>query len=256
MCKQGYTIFSLIVLLISCDTKVKNNTKSSIPEAKNNIINSIKKDTVTPIKETIISEIEAKLIKHGLVDIQTVDSTLNIDVRYSTVNNFVGIDLYGDLNKVFLQPDVAKKLRVAQQLLKEKDSTLSLLIFDGVRPLSIQQLMWDTLKLPIHEKTKFLSNPKNHSIHNYGAAIDLTICNYLNTELNMGTPYDYIGKEAYPRMENYFLETGYLTKENIENRKLLREIMKKSGFTSISSEWWHFNSCSRNEAKEKYKIVE
>lgn len=256
MHKYCYIIFILIALLISCDTKVKNNTQNKVATPKNKPIIIIKKDTVAPKEDTIISHIETKLIKHGLVNIQTIDSTLKIDLRYSTTNNFVGIDLYEDLNKVYVQPDVAEKLKIAQKLLKENDSTLSLLIFDGVRPLSIQQLMWDTLKLPIHEKTKFLSNPKNHSIHNYGAAVDLTICNEFNIELNMGTPYDYIGKEAYPRMESHFLETGYLIQENIDNRKLLREVMKKAGFSSITTEWWHFNSCSRNKAKEKYKIIE
>jgi D-alanyl-D-alanine dipeptidase len=143
---------------------------------------------------------------------------------------------------------------MAQQYIKEIDSSLSLLIFDCVRPHHIQQLMWDTLKMPINEKTKFLSNPKNHSIHNYGAAVDLTISKN-SLELNMGTPYDYIGKEAYPRMESHFLSTGYLTSKHIANRKLLRKVMKHAGFTNITTEWWHFNSCSRSEAKRKYKLI-
>lgn len=253
MHKKWHITLIFISLLFSCDTNVKNNPQPKTPSVKIDTILPIKTDTIKPI---IISEIEQKLISQGLVDIQTIDTSIKIDLRYSTPNNFVGIDLYGDLNKVYLQPDVAQKLKIAQTLLKEKDSTLSLLVFDGVRPLHIQQLMWDTLKMPINEKTKFLSNPKNHSVHNYGAAVDLSICNNLDIELNMGTPYDYIGKEAYPRMESHFLETGYLTPQNVDNRKLLREIMKQAGFTSITTEWWHFNSCSRNEAKERYKIIE
>lgn len=256
MLKYCYIIIILYTFfIVSCDTKVSNNKNKTIT-SKNKTTSIVKKDTTIAKKAPKTSEIEQKLITHGLVNIQEVDTSLKIDLRYSTPNNFVGIDLYGDLNKVYLQPDVAEKLKTAQKLLKEKDSSLSLLVFDGVRPLSIQQLMWDTLKMPINEKTKFLSNPKNHSIHNYGAAVDLSICNEFGFELNMGTPYDYIGKEAYPRMESHFLETGYLTQENINNRKLLREVMKKSGFTSISTEWWHYNSCSRKEAKEKYTIVE
>jgi D-alanyl-D-alanine dipeptidase len=241
-------ITTFFCILIACNTNVKKYPQ----EDKEPILNI---DTIAIIPTpVIISEIEKSLIKEGLVDIQQIDSTIQIDLRYSSVNNFVGIDLYGDLSKVYMQPDVASKIVMAQQYLKEIDSSLSLLIFDCVRPHNIQQLMWDTLKMPINEKTKFLSNPKNHSIHNYGAAVDLTIAKS-NIELDMGTPYDYIGKEAYPRMESHYLSTGYLTSKHIANRKLLRKTMKLAGFTNITTEWWHFNSCSRSEAKRKYKLI-
>jgi len=72
----------------------------------------------------------------------------------------------------------------------------------------------------------------------------------------MATSYDFIGKLAYPRLENKFLKQGKLNKKQIENRLLLRETMKKAGFFPIQTEWWHFNSCTRAEAKKKYKIVE
>lgn len=200
--------------------------------------------------------IELSLIKQGLIDIQKVDPTIQIDLRYSTPNNFVGIDLYGDLEKVYAQPDVAEKLKLAQSLLKKEDSTLSLLVFDAVRPLHIQQLMWDTLKMPFEEKTKFLSNPINRSVHNYGAAVDLSIITNKGEELDMGTPYDYIGKLGFPRLEQQFLQSGELSQEQVNNRLLLRKVMTDAGFRQLQTEWWHYNSCPRLEAKEKYKLIE
>ena len=31
--------------------------------------------------------------------------------------------------------------------------------------------------------------------------------------------------------------------------------MESQQFKNIATEWWHFNACSRNEAKQKYTIL-
>jgi D-alanyl-D-alanine dipeptidase len=116
--------------------------------------------------------------------------------------------------------------------------------------------MWDTVDIPINERGKFVSNPKNGSLHNYGAAVDLTIAKLSGEELDMGTPYDDASKLSYPEMEAAYLQKGELTNEQIANRILLRAVLSKGGFWNIQTEWWHFNSCNREQAKEKYKIVE
>ena len=54
---------------------------------------------------------------------------------------------------------------------------------------------------------------------------------------------------------NFFLNKGLLTEKHIKNRQILRKVMNYQQFKNIPSEWWHFNACSRNEAKKKYKIV-
>ncbi len=166
------------------------------------------------------------------------------------------MDMYGDYNKAYLQKEVALKLQSAQRFLKEENEHFSLLVYDATRPRHVQQMMWDSLKMPINEKTKFVSNPKNGSLHNYGAAVDLTIQNEKGDILDMGTPYDFIGKLAYPRMEQILLKEGKITQEIINNRILLRKVMRKAGFYGIATEWWHFNSCTRKKAKELYEIVE
>ena len=110
--------------------------------------------------------------------------------------------------------------------------------------------------MPNSEKGKFVSNPKNASIHNFGAAVDLTIAKTNGEPLDMGTEFDHIGELAYPTMEYFFLKDGQLNQQQVDNRKLLRKVMQKAGFTWLTTEWWHFNSCSREEAKLKYKILE
>jgi len=201
-------------------------------------------------------ELEKHLVRSGLVDIQKAIPGILIDLRYSDTNNFMHTDVYGDLERIYLQPDVAEKLRIAQEYLQELDSTLTLLVFDGVRPRSVQQIMWDTVDIPINERGKFVSNPKNGSLHNYGAAVDITIAKLNGEELDMGTPYDDASPLSYPTMESAYLEKGELTKEQIANRKLLRAALSKGGFWNIQTEWWHFNSCNREQAKGKYEIIE
>ena len=49
--------------------------------------------------------------------------------------------MYGDLDNAFSQPDVAQKLKKAYDCLQELDSTLTLLVFDCVRPVFVQQKM-------------------------------------------------------------------------------------------------------------------
>ena len=247
-------IFSVILwcfLIFSCVSEEKEDSISK-EKTKPSQIDTVKK--VDLVKDTC--ELEKHLIRSGLVDIQKAIPGILIDLRYSDTNNFMHIDVYGDLERIYLQPDVAEKLRIAQEYLQEIDSSLSLLVFDGVRPRSVQQIMWDTVNIPINERGKFVSNPKNGSLHNYGAAVDLTIAKLNGEELDMGTPYDDASKLSYPAMEAAYLQKGELTKEQIANRKLLRAVLSKGGFWNIQTEWWHFNSCNREQAKGKYEIVE
>ncbi|PWH86382.1 M15 family metallopeptidase [Brumimicrobium oceani] len=206
----------------------------------------------------VMSELEQKMIDAGLVDIQSVDSTIQVDVKYATMDNFMNRILYAGYDKVYLQPVVAERLSKAQKALKNIDSTLTLIAFDGTRPRSVQQEMWDALDtIPFNERVKFVSNPVNGSIHNYGSAVDLSILD-LKTGLwlDMGAGYDDLRKIAYPRHEEKFLASGELTLDQVNNRKLLRKVMSAGGFWVIETEWWHFNAFSRKKAKELFEVVE
>lgn len=229
---------------IPVEIKVEENTEEE---------NMVTDSAVEIVKYCIL---EQHIMDKGLVDIQIIDSTIKIDLRYSTTNNFLNTDLYDSLERCYVLPEVADKLKNAQRKLKELHPDFSLMIYDGVRPRSVQQKMWNMLDVPVKEKVKYVSNPKNGSLHNFGAAVDLTIVDENNIELDMGTDYDYFGELAYPRLEEKMLHEGKLTQQQLDNRLLLRKVMKESGFMSITTEWWHFNSCFRKEAWEKYPIIE
>ena len=202
-------------------------------------------------------KLEQAMIRQGLVDIQKIDQTILVDLKYSTIDNFVEKDVYGDLTRAYLQPMAAKKLAKASSDLQRRQPDLRLLVYDATRPRSVQWDLWNTLKhLPVNERVKYVSNPRNGSVHNYGCAVDLTLATKTGKPLDMGTKFDYFGELAYPEKEDQLLKQGKLTKKQVENRRLLRSVMRTAGFSSLKTEWWHFNALSRVEAKKVYKIVE
>ena len=74
----------------------------------------------------------------------------------------------------------------------------------------------------------------SRSGHSRGSTIDLTIIDLkTKEELDMGTSYDFFG------IESSYDYSG-LTYEQNSNRLLLYSVMKKYGFKSLKSEWWHF----------------
>ena len=164
--------------------------------------------------------------------------------------------MYSRMNRAFLQKDVALRLSNCQDYLSRIKPGYKLLIYDALRPVSVQQKMWDAMdSLPPVERGKYVSNPKNRSLHNLGAAVDLTICDESGNPLDMGTKYDDFREIAYPELEKHFLKTGELTNRHIENRELLRKVMRKEAFRNIPTEWWHFNACSRKDGLSKYQVL-
>lgn len=248
---QKLVFYTICLLLVFTDCSQEKGNDLVIPKSK-----SVSSKTIEiKNKPTDTCELELNLIQNGLVNIETEIHGICIDVRYSGTQNFMKRDMYGNLNKVYLQKEVCDKLGKAQMLLKKHDSTLSLLVFDGVRPLHIQEQMWNEFKIPAWKKGKFLSNPAYGSLHNFGAAVDLTICDVQGKELDMGTPYDDTARLAYPELENYFLSNKMLTRQQVKNRQLLRNVMYGAGFFGIQTEWWHFNSCTRDMARQRYKCI-
>lgn len=246
-------LLSYILLLgvWSCQTKKTEEKKKT-----DSVVT--KKDSVIILQQPRIPEVEQRMIEQGLVDIQTLDSTIMVELKYSTTDNFVKTDVYGDLTRAYLQPKPAEMLVKASKALQEKYPDYRLLVYDAARPLTVQHILWNLLdSIPPKKREDFVANPAMASIHNFGSAVDLTVYDNVSKKpLDMGTKYDFFGDLAYPRLEYKMLKEGKLTKEQVENRIILREAMKKSGYMRIESEWWHFNAISRAKAKSLYEIVE
>lgn len=255
-------LFIVIGLLFSCSSDTNDITKENVLIVSEGITaisyveSQIEKLTVD--KEDCEDPLEQIIIRAGLVDVQEIDTTILVDLKYNSSDNFMGFKLYECLKKAYLQTDVALRLAKSNAALKEKDSMLRLIIFDAVRPVSVQQLMWDALdSIPVKERVKFVSNPKNRSLHNLGAAVDVSIFDLKSdTLLDMGAGFDDIRKIAYPKYEDSFLSLGVLSQHQVDNRRLLRAVMRKGGFWVLETEWWHFNAYTRSKALELFEVIE
>ncbi|MDR2936965.1 MAG: M15 family metallopeptidase [Rikenellaceae bacterium] len=200
---------------------------------------------------------EARLRAMGLVDIAELDPSIDICMVYATPDNFMGRVLYDDLHKAFMLPATAEKLMAAQRMLRKLHPEYSIRLYDAARPMSVQQQMWNLVKGT--DKRDFVSNPaRGGGLHNYGAAVDVTIIDPATKLLilDMGSPYDYFGDEARVSLEAQLLRQGRITQVQLDNRLLLRKVMTESGFRVLPAEWWHFNLLTREEARRTLPLIE
>lgn len=210
--------FLILLFLSSCEEKPANESKNN-----NTFTSSIQE--VLPGKETpkvIIFDYDTT----QWIELHHLDSTIIIDMRYATTNNFVKEKMY-NCSRCFLRPEVAQRIVEAHLMLQE--GGLGLKMLDCFRPRPIQQRLWDKFKNPL-----YVTDPAKGSMHNRGAAVDLTIVDTDGKQLDMGTAFDYFGKEAHHAYTN-------LSKEVLANRKLLLETMQAVELHPITTEWWHYS---------------
>ena len=243
------SVFSIIIpiagLILGCNNKPNESKKVDIP--------------IPVIKKTqVLSPFEISMKNQGLVNLRDLDSTLKINLKYSSTDNFFGEDVYGNLENAYLQSTPALSLKKANDDLKIENPNYRLIIYDAARPLSIQKILWEKLdSIPPKKRKDYVADPEEGSIHNYGSAVDLSVFDIdSKTAIDMGTDFDFFGELAFPRLENKMLKDGRLSKEQIDNRNLLRKVMIKNGFQPITSEWWHFNYYSRKKAKVLFQIIQ
>ncbi len=250
--------FIRLLIIIGLAIQLFGMTVACRQAAKEGKDTSAISDTLAEISEPEppeYTEMEQKLLDFGLVDIAKVDSTIGVFIVYATPNNFLGHVLYPDINHAFVIPAMGEKLVRAQQRLKSIRPNLSLLIYDAARPLSVQREMWESVKGT--PNISFVANPaKGRGMHNYGAAVDITIMDSTGTPLPMGSTHDYFGPEARIDHEGELLAKGLITQEELDNRLLLRRVMTSCGFVTCVSEWWHFNHMPSIRAKQELRIID
>ncbi len=203
------------------------NNPSTSPTVEKDSITEVSPDSQTlnpKQRNTTLSKEEE--LEDGWIDMAVIDSTIFVDIKYATADNFVGVVLY-NCARCILRREVAEALILVQRKLKEYD--LGIKVFDCYRPRQVQELLWE--KVP---DARYVTPPDKGSMHNRGAAVDLTLVDADGNALEMGTPYDYFGEEAY----HTYLE---LPDSVLQRRSLLREVMAESGFKHIRTEWWHYS---------------
>jgi zinc D-Ala-D-Ala dipeptidase len=170
----------------------------------------------------LYQQLAAKDSNMRLVDVEAMIPGIAKDIRYATVNNFTKQALYKQA-RVFLRLPVAKALLAVQLELNRLGYGLK--IFDGYRPYAATEKMW-----AIVPDDRYAANPANGSGHNRGAAVDLTII-HLKTkkEIQMPTDFDDFTEKAH---HNYPLKDSTVA----ANRRLLKTVMEKHGFTSLDTD--------------------
>ncbi len=160
------------------------------------------------------------------VNLKNYSTDFIYDMRYATTDNFLKAKVY-DCAECYLRLKTVKALVQANNAFLKKGFRIKL--YDCYRPLDIQKRMWAIVANP-----EYVANPAKGSIHNRGGAVDISLVDNRGKELDMGTAFDFFGKEAGHNYIN-------LPRKVLRNRMLLKNIMIENNFKIFNSEWWHYN---------------
>jgi D-alanyl-D-alanine dipeptidase len=182
----------------------------------------------------------------GFVYVKDIIPDLEVKLRYFSTHNFVGDTITGyKANTLILTRESAQALKKVQAELQEQN--LCLMVYDGYRPQRAVNHFsrWakdfkDTLQkqefYPKVDKRHLFRDGyiASRSGHSRGSTLDLTIIDgNTNVPLDMGSPYDFFGKESW-------VAHPELTDIQKANRQLLQKVMLKHNFRNYPKEWWHF----------------
>jgi D-alanyl-D-alanine dipeptidase len=175
-----------------------------------------------------------------MTNLQSAVPGILLDLRYASVNNFMGKRMYRKkTNYSFLRLPAANALAHVQKELNTMGYGLK--VFDAYRPYSVTEKFWEL----IHDE-RYVANPSKGSGHNRGIAVDLTIIDMkTKQELKMPTGFDNFTDSAHHDFMN-------LPEYILKNRKLLKETMEKHGFIAFQTEWWHYSLPN----PEKFEVLD
>ena len=184
----------------------------------------------------------------GFAYADTVIPDLEVELRYFSRDNFIGVPIDGyEASRVITTRLASAALAGVQSDLSQFG--LGLKVFDAYRPQSAvdhfvrwaSDLTDTTMKAayyPQVSKDRLFAEGyiSARSGHSRGSTVDLTVVDLRDSsrpELDMGSPYDFFGVESWPLHDN-------LTEVQRANRLMLRTVMVRHGFRSYEKEWWHF----------------
>jgi beta-N-acetylhexosaminidase/D-alanyl-D-alanine dipeptidase len=189
-------------------------------------------DAGTNLGPVATSDAAPEPARDALVDLHTVDDSIELDIRYATTNNFTKTAVY-PVARCRLRYAVATRLVAVHRALS--DAGYALKIWDCYRPISVQQAFWKLVPDSRYVAEPVIENGKavKGSKHNRGAAVDLTLVDAKGAPVEMPTDYDDFSEKAHRDAD--------ATDAAKRHRKILRDAMEAQGFSALPTEWWHFD---------------
>ena len=257
--KYSKLVFSLVFFSCSCvngggnkETKEALND-SNVQQTQVRDIDSNHVDIQTskptlnmPIDTSHIERRDVNPEAKGFVLVRNVIPDVIEDVRYYSDYNFVGTRIDGyEEPVVMLTKEAAEALKRVADYLRPQGYILKL--YDGYRPKravehfcrwaeNVNDTTMKAVFYPDINKSEVfkLGYLAHRSGHTRGSTIDLTLYDTKEQkDVDMGGTFDFFGKVSHTFYDG-------LTKQQKENRMLLRNAMMKFGFKGMRSEWWHF----------------
>ena len=216
------------LLLVICGIIVVSSCRKTNVEAE--------VSTVNPTEDT-----------SQFVTLTDVVPDVILEIRYFGTYNFVGDRIDG-----YLEPTALLTKQAADSLRAVSDDVIKLgyrlKIYDAYRPqMAVDHFVrWAADFDDTRMKTYFYPNLQKNVLfpqeyiceksgHTRGSTLDLTLFDMTTEkELDMGGTFDWFGPESHP---DY---TEGITKQQFQNRMILRDAMMRHGFKPFNTEWWHF----------------
>jgi zinc D-Ala-D-Ala dipeptidase len=164
----------------------------------------------------------------SLVDIQSVNPTIVVELRYAGNNNFMKHPLYPQGTRALARPEVVAALTNAQRTLRRYQYGLK--IWDAYRPVAVQTQLWHASR-----NSDYVANPEIGvgSLHSWGIAVDATLVDSWNRPVNMPSDFD----DFTPAAMWHYMGPSF---EVLGHLRLLQWAMYRAGFWGMRTEWWHF----------------
>lgn len=179
----------------------------------------------------------ATILSGNLVEIQSVDPSITVDLPYATIYNFTGKKLYPK-PYCYVHMDTAMALSAVQRDLAAHGYGLK--IWDGYRPISLEQ---EISHAPTEDRV--VHHPKQADRHARGTGVSVTLVDRQGLEIAMPTPFDIFTERTLRDFQS-------LSEDVIFHRTLLEQAMERHGFIPYARLWWHFDL----KDYEKYPILD
>ncbi|WP_125573131.1 M15 family metallopeptidase [Levilactobacillus huananensis] len=170
-------------------------------------------------------------LETGFSNIQALDPSILVDLRYATTNNFTSQIVY-DFTTAIARTGTAKKLVTASAQLRNQGYRLK--VWDAYRPVTAQERLFE-----VYPDPAFVAKPNPNFSHQKGVTFDLTLCDLNGNELDMQTPFDDFTAAAHRDARRTAIQEHHY--------RILDDAMTAAGFVGYSNEWWDYRDSQMDD---------